>query len=229
VSSADGPSGNSPASIEVLPDPGGGPAGALGPVRTIQAAELEVPADFVERHWDTEHLERLARSYWAYLERISLGLLKVLYAPSSRTVTLLGWLPLLRFRKPRYLVAKDLGQVSWPVERGFLVSPAGRGRGFLRITITRLGSASGGRVRVRVSSEVSNFYPGLRLAGRLSRVGAWIYNQTQMRIHVLITRGFLRSLTRLELPESRVGAMRKAEDRALTAPAEPSASSSSAP
>jgi hypothetical protein len=206
------------ATIEVLPDPGGGPAGMLGPVRTIQAAELEVPADFIERHWDAEHLERLARSYWAYLERISLGLLKVLYAPASRTVTLLGWLPLLRFRRPQYVVAKDLGQVSWPVERGVLVSPAGRGRGFLRITITRLGPAGGGRVRVRVSSEVSNFYPGLRLAGRLSRIGAWIYNQTQMRIHVLITHGFLRSLTKLELPESRVGAMRKREDRALTEP-----------
>ena len=54
-----------------------------------------------------------------------------------------------------------------------------------------------------VSAEVANFYPGLRVGGPLARVGAWIYNQTQMRIHVFVTHGFLRSLANLELPASK--------------------------
>jgi hypothetical protein len=199
-----------PADIRLLPDPAGGPALPDGPVRSVQEAELELPLSYLEEHWRAESLERLARAYWAFLERISLGLLKVRYGRASRTVTLFGRIPLLRFRRPSYAAATGLGQVKWPIERGLLVSPAGRGRGYLRITIRRLSNtpASPDRAVVRVSAEVSNFYPGLRLSGGLVRLGAWIYNQTQLRIHVLVTRGFLRSLARLELPPSRVGALR---------------------
>lgn len=194
----------------MLPDPAGGPAGADGPVQTVQAAELDVPSEFLEQSWRPEYLERLARAYWAYLERISLGLLRVIYTPSSRTVVLLSRrLPLLRFRRPSYDTAPGLGVVTWPIERGVLVSPAGRGRGRLRISVRRLDDAATepGRARVRVTAEVANFYPGLRFGGRLVHIGAWLYNQTQMRIHVLVTHGFLRSLARLELPPSRVGSL----------------------
>jgi hypothetical protein len=190
--------------IRLLPDPVGGQAGADGPVRSVQAAELEVPAEFVATAWRPENLERLARAYWAYLERISLHVLRVGYEPASRTVMLLSpRLPLLRFRRPQYVTARDLGQVTWPIERGVLVSPSGRGRGFLRITIRR--SAAGERRPegevIRIEAEVANFYPGLRLGGRFARLGAWLYNQTQVRLHRVITRGFLRSLTRLELQQ----------------------------
>ena len=44
----------------------------------------------------------------------------------------------------------------------------------------------------------------LFIFSRLANVGAWLYNQTQLRIHVLVTRGFLRSLASLELPPARV-------------------------
>ncbi len=197
------------AEIRVLPDPAGGPADAFGPVRSVQAAELDVPVEFIERSWKPEYLERLARAYWAYLERFSLGLLKVLYEEHSRTVTLLGRIPLLRFRSPEYVTPPGLGQVTWPIERGLLVSPSGRGRGYLRITVRRLEreDLAAGRAAVLVSAEVANFYPGLRFGGLFSRIGAWIYNQTQLRIHVLVTHGFLRSLASLDLPESRVGSL----------------------
>lgn len=199
-----------PATIKVLPDPAGGPAGSNGPVRTVQAAELEVSTAFLEESWTPEYLERLARAYWEYLERISAGLLRVVYEPTARTVTLLTpRLPLLRFRRPEYETAMGLAQVTWPIERGVLVAPAGRGRGYLRIRIIRLPAEEGAETaRVLVAAEVANFYPGLRLFGSLTRIGAWIYNQTQMRIHVIVTHGFLRSLARLELPESRVGQLR---------------------
>ncbi len=200
---------NEPARIRVLPDPGGGPADALGPVRSVQAAELDVPQAFLESSWKPEYLERLARAYWEYIERFSLGLLRVVYGEHSRQVTLAGRIPLLTFRRPEYVTPPGLGQVTWPIERGLLVSPAGRGRGYLRITVRRLEreGMEPGRAAVLVSAEVANFYPGLRFGGIFARVGAWIYNQTQLRIHVLVTHGFLRSLTSLELPVSKVGSL----------------------
>jgi len=210
--------GEGGARIRVLPDPGGGPAGALGPVRSIQAAELDVPLSFIERSWKPEYLERLARAYWAYIEKFSLGLLKVRYDEHSRTVTLAGRIGLLSFRKPEYVTPPGLGQVTWPIEKGILVSPAGRGRGYLRVTVRRLerDDLAPDRAAVMVSAEVANFYPGLRFGGAFARIGAWIYNQTQLRIHVIVTHGFLRSLTSLDLPESRVGSLREAQEQAET-------------
>jgi hypothetical protein len=51
-----------------------------------------------------------------------------------------------------------------------------------------------------VEVEVANFYPALA-----SRLGTPLYKATQSRVHVLITRAFLRSLARMDLAESRVG------------------------
>ena len=44
-----------------------------------------------------------------------------------------------------------------------------------------------------------NFYPAIA-----SGLGLRLYNATQSRIHVVITYGFLRSLARLDLAESRI-------------------------
>lgn len=41
-----------------------------------------------------------------------------------------------------------------------------------------------------------------------SRLGRWLYENTQSRIHVIVTHGFLRSLAKLDLAESRVGKTR---------------------
>ena len=38
--------------------------------------------------------------------------------------------------------------------------------------------------------------------GWFSRIGRLIYNETQLRIHVLVTHAFLRSLANLDLVES---------------------------
>ena len=138
---------------------------------------------------------------------------------SSRTVTLAGRIGLLSFRKPEYVTPPGLGQVTWPIEKGILVSPAGRGRGYLRVTVRRLerDDLPADRAAVLVSAEVANFYPGLRFGGVFARIGAWIYNQTQLRIHVIVTHGFLRSLASLDLPESKVGSLRDAVEQAEAA------------
>jgi hypothetical protein len=162
----------------------------------------------LEELWRPEYLERLARSYWRYLNRISLGLLRVIYSPASRTLVLGGRpLVLMRFRRPEYQWRPGWGEVTWRLERGLLVARQGRGRGFLRLTVERQ-EDRGETAVLRVRSEVASFYPWLRGRGRFARIGRWIYAQTQMRIHVIVTHGFLRYLARLDLPPSEVGTLR---------------------
>jgi hypothetical protein len=168
-----------------------------------QVAEVTLPHSELERIWSPEYLERLARTYWRFLTRVSLGLLRVLYTEHSREVVALRRpFVLLRFRAPEYDFHEDGGTVTWPIERGLLVARRGRGRGYLRLTVDRRASGGDGAQEAIavVTSEVVNFYPMLA-----SRLGRWIYDQTQLRIHVIVTHAFLRSLANLELEESRTG------------------------
>jgi hypothetical protein len=196
--------------IVEVPQSGYSEGGALG---SRQVAEVTVPRDELEKIWRPEYLERLARTYWSFLSRFSLGLIRVLYSENSRDVVFLRRpFVLLRFHKPEYQFNSDGGTVTWPINRGVLVARRGRGRGFLRLSVQRKPAEDGADdVTVVVSSEVVNFYP--TLATRLSR---WFYEQTQLRIHVIVTHAFLRSLANLELEPSRVGALRAAAEAALT-------------
>jgi hypothetical protein len=181
-----------------------------GAVASVQEADVTMPSERVAEVWKAENLERLARAYWAWLTRVTLGLIRVVYAADSRQVVLLSRrLPLLTFHVPEYETEPDRGQVTWVIARGLLVAQEGRDKnGFLRITVARTGSAPAGlEETLRVTLEVRNFYPWLRGSGRFSRFGAWLYGQTQLRIHVLVCNAFLRSLARLELPPSKVGAL----------------------
>jgi hypothetical protein len=54
---------------------------------------------------------------------------------------------------------------------------------------------------------VVQFYPLLAGWGWFARIGRGIYNQTQLRLHVIVTYAFLRSLANLELEPSAVGAL----------------------
>ena len=58
-----------------------------------------------------------------------------------------------------------------------------------------------------MSSEVANFYPMIAGSGWFSRLGRVIYRATQLRLHVIVTNAFLRSLARLDLVPSVVGAL----------------------
>jgi len=198
-----------PAKVTVLPDPDSGPISTSGAVKSVQEATVEMPADLYREMWKPEYLERLARSYWAFLSKVSLGAIRVVYEPSSRTVVFISRrLPLLRFRKPEYTIGPGLGQVIWRIERGLLVAPNGRGQGMLRIAVRSDAPDNDSEpARLRVTTEVSNFYPFLRGGGWFARVGVRLYSATQVRIHTWVTHGFLRSLARLDLPKSPVGAL----------------------
>jgi hypothetical protein len=185
-----------------------------GSVTTKQIADVTLPRAELDKIWNAEYLERLARTYWVFLSRFTLGLIRVVYTPKGREVVLLGRpLRLLTFRPPEYDTEPNRGSVTWRIARGILVAPRGRNKGFLRICVERPDPDPGGdEITARVSSEVANFYPAIAMSwvpSRLASFAAWVYKQTQLRIHVIVTNAFLRSLARLELPESVVGSLRQ--------------------
>ena len=176
--------------------------GAEGAVRSVQTGELTLPAAALETLWSPAQLERLARTYWRFLSRCTLGLIRVDYTEAQRTVVLLRQpFRLLRFKAPEYAMDASRGTVRWRIDDGLLVQRRGHhGDGYLQIDVQRLAMTGDGLARIRVEVAVANFYPSI--AHRLSRP---VYRVTQSRIHVLVTYGFLRSLARLDLAESRVG------------------------
>jgi hypothetical protein len=185
-----------------------------GAVRSVQKADLLIDADALEEIWTPEYLERLARTYWRYLTRVTFGLIRVHYSEEERAVVLVTEpLRLLTFQAPEYEIDPLRGLVRWRIERGLLVSRCGRdGHGYLQIEVQREAPpdvsvgrerADPVRERLHVEVEVANFYPSIALG-----ISRRIYNATQSRIHVIVTYGFLRSLARLDLAESRVGRLR---------------------
>jgi hypothetical protein len=178
--------------------------GVEGAVRSVQTGELTLPAAALEQLWSPMQLERLARTYWRFLTRVTLGLIQVDYTEAQRTVVLLRQpLRLLRFKAPEYAMDAQRGTVRWRIEDGLLVQRRGHhGDGYLQIDLQRIPDRGGdpSQCRIRVEVAVANFYPSI--AHRLSRP---VYRITQSRIHVLVTYGFLRSLARLDLATSRVG------------------------
>jgi hypothetical protein len=182
-----------------------------GSVTTRQEAEVTLPCEALERLWTVENLENLARTYWAFLIRVSHGLLKIRYSSDSREIVAFGFIVLLRFHRPDYEADSCRGCVTWRINKGLLVAPGGRNKGHLRICVERPRHVNGdGEVTVTVSSEVGAFVPMLTFPGlrSLSGFGRWLYRQTQLRIHVIVTHAFLRSLGDLELEQSQVGSLR---------------------
>ncbi len=175
-----------------------------GAVRSIQAADVTMPKDELLEIWTPRHLERLARTYWKYLSRVTLGLIRVEYTESERAVVFLSRpFVLLRFRAPDYELTTDRGIVRWPIRDGILVARPDYGH--LEIDVRRCSPEREDEEKIHVEVEVANFSPAIA-----SWVGRWVYTITQAKIHVLVTHGFLRSLARLDLEESAVG--RFAED-----------------
>ena len=183
-----------------------------GSVTTKQVAAVTLPRPELDRIWNAEYLERLARTYWSFLTRVSLGILRVLYEPDARDIVVLRRpFTLLSFHAPEYETEPGRGVVTWRIRKGLLVAPMGRGKGYLRLSVERLPPAigdSGRHVNLVVSSEVANFYPTIGGWGWFSKIGHFLYRITQLSAHVVITNAFLRSLARLDFEPSVVGALR---------------------
>jgi hypothetical protein len=170
-----------------------------GAVRSIQAASVTMAEGELEAMWTPLYLERLARTYWKYLSRVSLGLIRVEYTATERRVVFLrSPFVLLRFAAPEYEIREGRGIVRWRIRDGVLV--AKRDEGYLEIDVRREEPPTPGYAQAHVEVEVANFYPAIA-----TWVARWFYKVTQSRIHVLVTHGFLRSLARRELETSAVG------------------------
>jgi hypothetical protein len=174
-----------------------------GAVRSVQSAKLTLDAGHLRRIWVAANLENLARTYWAFLTRVTLGLIRVRYEPDSRSVILLVRpLTLLRFEVPEYTIEPDHGSVRWQIRDGLLVARTGRGSGFLALDVRRLADREDGRAELLIEVEVANFYPSIAVG-----VSIPVYEMTQSVIHVLVTNAFLRSLAKLDLAQTRVGVL----------------------
>lgn len=173
-----------------------------GVVRSIQGADVTLSDAEFERLWTPVNLERLARTYWAFLSKCTLGLIRVEYTDRERFVVFLRRpFVLLSFCAPEYEMDGNRGIVRWRIAKGLLVAKPGHGGdGYLEIDVQRLPSITAGRSMLHVDVEVANFYPAI--AHSISR---FLYENTQSRIHVIVTHGFLRSLARGKLEESVVG------------------------
>ncbi len=83
------------------------PDGSIG---SKQAAEVSLPSEELDRIWSAEYLERLAATYWRFLTRFSLGILRVVYTDDAREVVVFRRpFVLLRFRKPEYEILPNGG------------------------------------------------------------------------------------------------------------------------
>jgi hypothetical protein len=185
-----------------------------GAVHSLQAADLTMPQEELDAIWSPMHLERLARTYWKYLSRVTLGLIRVVYTPTERYVVLIARpFVLLRFRAPEYSMDDEHGVVRWRIRDGILVASEGHeGDGYLEIDIRRCAEPTPSRARLHVEVEIASFYPAIAF-----RIARWVYANTQSRIHVLVTHGFLRSLSNLELEESAVGRFAPPGEKPATA------------
>jgi uncharacterized protein YbjT (DUF2867 family) len=195
-----------PAAAALLPEPAA-EVSRTGAVGSIQEAMVLLPESAGIPNRD--FLQRAARAYWRIVNRMTLGLVRVAYGEKHQAVVLVARpLSLLRFHPPTFDIDDDRGEVTWPIERGLLVARDGRGKGFLRLSIERVGDAADEKAPFKVRMEVENFYPSLRGSGRFARLGTLLYGQTQLRIHRWVTRGFLRSLANLDLPPAEPGRIR---------------------
>jgi hypothetical protein len=174
-----------------------------GAVRSVQTADLSLPESVLRELWSPMYLERLARTYWRFLQQVTLGLVRVRYTPAGRSLVLVApAIKLISFAAPEYEFEPGHGIVRWRITRGLLVAKRGRDGGHLQIEVRRVAAnvEQPGCAALHVEVEVAGFYPSIA-----SGLGRRVYGITQSRIHVLITHAFLRSLARLDLAESRVG------------------------
>jgi hypothetical protein len=190
-----------------------------GAVTSIQSAELSMSREWLERLWIPANLENLGRTYWRFLTRVTLGLIRVVYSEHSRSVVFLAKpFTLLRFEAPEYELEADHASVRWGIRDGLLVARGGRGCGYLALDVRREDPFEADPAMLRIEVEVANFYPAIAAGFSMP-----VYMATQSFVHVAVTHAFLRSLATLELAESKVKRLSEPEpaETTVAAPSPP--------
>src|ERR1700721_1030047 len=132
-------------------------------MRSVQSADVTLEQRELEMLWTPGHLERVARTYWRFITRVTLGLVRVVYSESEGSVGLLeGHLKLLSFDAPEYEMDAERGLVRWRIKRGLLVARSGHdGLGHLQIDVRRLPPEVDGWARLHGEVEDANFHQPL--------------------------------------------------------------------
>ncbi len=163
---------NLPASAVILSPRKSTVTASDGAVRSVQSAELTMPRDQLEQLWAVPNLENLARTYWRFLTRVTLGVVRVVYGENERSVVFLArpfTVPALHRSGVRGRAQPRKGHLENQVA-GLLVARAGRGCGYLALDVRRLDEPNGSdQGKVRIEVEVANFYPSI--AVRLQHAG----------------------------------------------------------
>jgi hypothetical protein len=176
--------------------------GVGGACRSVQSAEITLPPNVLGDLWTPVMLERLGRTYWAFMSTWSCHILRVFYGEQGRSVAILFRpFSVLGFGVPEYETSEFQGKISWPITHGFLVAQRGRKErtGHLEIEVRKLEDMPDGGVRVHIEVEIASFYP------LFNRISPWLYANTQSRIHVLLAYGFLRRIVARDLEQSVAG------------------------
>ena len=138
-----------------------------------------VPAE-LDRIWGPANLENLARTYWRFLSRVTLGLVRVYYGADSRSVVLLSRpITLLRFETPEYTLEPEHGLVRWRIRDGLLVARTGRGSRIPGARRAARGRTTADGPMLHIEVEVANFYPSIAVGFSMP-----VYRMTQSFVHV---------------------------------------------
>ena len=78
--------GRAPAQAVIVSPPKSTVVARAGAVRSVQLAELTLAKEDFRRLWNPTNLENLARTYWRFLSRVTLGLIRVVYGEDERSV-----------------------------------------------------------------------------------------------------------------------------------------------
>lgn len=166
-----------------------------GSVVSVQAVELSLPAQVLGRRWSAAGLERLGEAYFHALERLFVGVVRGVKAPSGVNIVLIASrVVLLRLGPPRRALQPERASVRWPIEGGLLAAPtppdSGPG-GYLAVEARRHAVPGTEHERVRVELRVVGFRPSVA-----KWLGRRVYLETQARIHLLVAHRYLGRLPR---------------------------------
>ena len=105
-------------------------------MRSVQSAKLTLDAAGSGADlWTPANLENLARTYWRFLSRVTLKLIRVVYTEDSRSVVLLVRpLTLLRFDAPEYTIEPTTARCAGGSAMGCSSPAPGAGRASCRST-----------------------------------------------------------------------------------------------